>query len=151
MKIGGKVINGNFMEIIPVLRGNETIIFKAQPVSNYDDFDKVCKTPEPPKTMVPGGATGVDEKDPAFIKALDIYAEKKVAYMFIKSLEPTEIEWDTVNMADPETFGNWEKDLLALKFTEYQIIALKNGIYSAQGLDSAKIEAAKESFLAGAQ
>ena len=151
MKIGGKVIEGSYVEIIPVIRGEEEIIFKAQPVCDYDDFNKVCPEPTPPTTMKPGGEQGIDLKSPVFLEAMNKHAEKKANWMFLKALEPTEIEWDTVNMADPDTFENWEKELKGLKFTEYQIITLKNGIWAAQGLDTDKIKAAKESFLASAQ
>ena len=151
MKIGGKEIKSDYFEVIPVIRGEEEIIFKAQPVGDYVEFDKLVKAPVPPKGLKPDNVTFNDIENPAYIKQEEKYLQQRTDWMKLKSLEPSDIVWDTVNMSDPETFGNWENDLRKLKFTNYQIMAIVNGIFKAQGLDSDKIEEAKKRFLASAQ
>jgi hypothetical protein len=122
------------------------MVLKA--ITAYEDFEKVCPAPVPPKVMLPGGKTSENIEAPEFKKALEDYANKQTNWMYIKSLEPSNIGWDTVNIADPSTYENWEKDLLKAGLTQIEITRIKNGCLKAQGLDSEKIEKAKKSFLA---
>ena len=148
MKIGGKVIDNNYFEIIPIIKGENEYILKARPVSDFEDFDKVCPKPLPPKGLKKGGDTFEDTENPEYKKKLNEYIEARTAWMCITSLDKSDIEWDTVNKADPTTFNNWREDLKNAGLTAHEINRILEGIFKVQGLDSEKIEEAKKRFLA---
>ena len=39
------------------------------------------------------------------------YQKRRMAYIVVHSLEPSQIEWDTVQLDNPSTWANWETDL----------------------------------------
>ena len=71
--------------------------------------------------------------------------------MFIKSLLATDgLQFDTVDMSQPMTWANWQKELSAVLSTG-ELSAVIDIILEANGLNDKKIEAATKSFLAGQQ
>ena len=151
MKIGGKVINNNYFEIIPIVKGDDEYILKARPVSNFDEFDKLCSKPLPPKGIKKDGETFEDTENADYLKKIDEYGEKKTNWLFITSLDGSNIEWDTVNKADPTTYKNWENDLFKAGLTQHEVSRIRIAIFKAQGLDDDKIKEAKKRFLASNQ
>jgi hypothetical protein len=77
------------------------------------------------------------------------YNSKYNDYLFIKSLEATPgLEWETVNIDDPETWKNVHEELKNADLTPTEIQRIHYGIIEANGLSDAKVEEARKRFLA---
>ncbi len=151
MKIKGKKIEGSNVEICVIPRGeNEPIVFKCQAVLDMEAFDKLCPPPKAPLVQKPGGRRIVDVEDPKYIYALNQQSEKRIAYILLRSLEATEdLEWETVKMSDPDTWSNYEKELTDSGFSRIEVMRILNTCMSANCLDEARLEKARNDFLAG--
>ena len=150
MKIAGKVLDGPRVETLVIPRGEDEIILKARAVLDFDDFEKLCKPPEPPMLLKRGGeqVPRLDDKD--YLKRLDDFASKKTAWMVLKSLEATEgLEWETVKMDDPDTWRNFETELKDAGFSFAEVGLILQTVTTACGLNQSKIEEATKRFLAG--
>lgn len=152
MKIAGEKLSGPNVETIVIPRGDgrNPVIFKAQAVLNYEQFDRLCPTPTPPIKMLRGGEKQEDLNDPAYKQRMVEYATKKMAWITLKSLEATEgLEWERVDLGNPNTWGNYEKELEESGFSPVEIGRIRTGVFIANCLDDSKIEEARQSFLAG--
>jgi len=149
MKINGKIIEGPKPEVIVIPKSEEEYVFKAMPVLDYEEFEKLCPTPRPPEKVLKGGETQLDVNDKEYSKKLTEWSECKVSWMTITSLKATEgLEWDTVDMSNPETWNNYITELKA-SFTDAEVQLIINLVYTACGLNQEKIDEATKRFLAG--
>lgn len=152
MKIDGKTIEGPSEEIVVIPRASGDLVFKAKTVlaKDYEKFEAICPIPKPPVITRPrGGGTSSDMEDKEYLKALDEWAEQKVAFMFLKSISATEnLEWDTVKMAKPETWKNYKTELQAANFSELEMTKLVQCVTDANGMNEEKLIEAKKHFLA---
>lgn len=150
MKINGKSYSGGYIATVVLPRGDDYIVFKCQAVMDYKEFDELCPRPDAPTIVRPNGEKSRNYEDPAYNKKLDLWANRRTAYMIIQSLEATEgLEWDTVKKGDPDTWKNFEDDLKNAGITQGEINALTEAILTANGLNQEKIKQATEAFLAG--
>lgn len=150
MKIHGKKIHGLNTEVVVIPRQTGDIVFKAQAVLNYEDHDKINPMPKPPTRMLPGGVLQQNIEDPAYQKRLDEWATQKFYWMFVKALEATPgLEWDTVVMDNPESWGNYKKELEDSGFAPGEVARIEMCISDACGLNQSKIDEATKRFLAG--
>lgn len=148
MKIGGREIHGPNYEYVVIPRTDGNINFKISAVLNlHDEFDKVSPVPIPPKKSLPGGRSAPDFTDEGYRAEVEQRGKAKYAFLAIKSLEPSNIEWDTVKLEDPSTYVNWETDFKNAGFTHSEIQFITSGIATANNLDQQKIDDARESFL----
>lgn len=150
MKINGKNIPKRGIEVAVFPRKEGDIVFKAKPVDSFDDFEKLCPRPLPPKKLFPGGQMVEDVESADFKKALYVYAEKRSNWMIMQSLSATEgLEWETVNMSDSETWKNYIKELEDIGLSTVEMNMLFTIIQTACGLTQDKIDEATDRFLAG--
>lgn len=149
MKINGLKISGPFEVITVVTRQPKDLIFKARAVLDYTPFETLCKMPKAPMMTKPGEAPFPDLDDAEYVKGVRLYSERKVDYMVVASLSATEgLEFETVKINDPTTWGNVEKELQDSGLTEPEIRRIFASVWEANGIDETKIEAAKKRFLA---
>lgn len=152
MKIKGKKIDSPMIEIVVLPRPDGDIVFKAQAVLDFEEFDKLVTEPTPRMLLKPGGGMEKDTNNKNYRKELDEYNTQRVHWMFIKSLEATEgLEWETVDMNDPTTWKNYESELKASNFSAMEINHITRAIMIANALDDRKLKEARDSFLAGPQ
>jgi hypothetical protein len=152
MKYKGKKLEGLNTDVLVLMRNGEHIIFKAQALQNYNEFDKLCPMPDAPVIMRPGGIKEQNLKDGGYQKALASYSEKKTNYTIIKSLEPTtDLEWEKVKLDDPLTYSNWKPELEEAGFTEIEVLRILQLCTKVNCLDDSMLDEAKESFLAEAR
>jgi hypothetical protein len=155
MKLHGKKIEGINVETLVIPRGdniNDAIVFKCQAVLDMQEFDRVCPPPKAPMMIKSGGKRVLDLEDPKFKFANDQYAIKRVSYIVLKSLQATpELEWETVNMGDSDTWGNYEKELRESGFSQIEIMRIINACMSANCLNEDRLEKARNDFLASVQ
>lgn len=154
MKIKGQTISvRDFKVVIPILRGENSIYLQAAMV-NVDDFDAIYPQPIPDTIMRPGGVATKDLKKPAYVEAVTKRDNAFSNYMIIKSLlaGTEDLEFETINLKDPNTFQNIWKELqesISLSVKEQALII--NAVLEVHGLDDAKVEAARKSFLSSGQ
>jgi hypothetical protein len=152
MKYKGKKLEGLNTDVLVLMRNGEKLIFKAQALQNYNEFDKLCPMPDAPIIMRPGGIKEQNLKDGGYQKALTSYSEKKTNYTIIKSLEPTtDLEWEKVKLDDPLTYINWKPELEEAGFTEVEVLRILQLCTRVNCLDDSMLDEAKESFLAEAR
>ena len=152
VKYKGKKLEGLNTDLIVFKKNGENVVLKAQALQNYKEFDKVCPEPQPPMLMRPGGIKEPNIKDKNYQDALQQYGLKKTNYTIIKSLQITEdLEWETVNINDPETYDNWRKEFEDSGFTEIEILRILQLCSRVNCLDDSMMDEAKESFLAEAR
>jgi len=149
MKYKGKKVEGKNVEIIPIKRPEGDIIFIAEAVSNWDEFEKLLPEPTPPVVIKPGGQRVSDYTDKKFIKSVEEHARARTQWIVLKSLEATkDLEWETVDINKPETWLNYEKELKDSNFSIIEIGRIIRGVMVANSLDEDMIDAAKADFLA---
>jgi len=150
MKIKGKKIEGPNVVIAVIPRQSGDIIFKAKAVLDYDKFDALCPTPEPPTVTKPGGVTFKDVENAKYKEAVMEWAQQKTAWMVLESLKATDdLEWETVDYGKPETWDNYTKELQSSGFSDPEIARLIDAVTAANGLSQEKIDEATNRFLAG--
>jgi hypothetical protein len=152
MKINGKNIDQPNEIVCVIPRNNGDIVFKARAVLDYTIFTDLCKRPIPKMIMKRGEKEAKpDIEDKEFIAQIEQYSETKINYMIVQSLGATEgLEWDTVKMTDPTTWGNYDVDLKKSCFTDREIDAIISAVFDANGLNEARIEEARKRFLQSA-
>lgn len=150
MKIHGKKLSGPNIETVVFPRKSGDIVFQAQAVLGYDEFDKLNPEPTPPSILKRGGALVQDITDKKYIEKHNEWAESRTHFMILKSLEATPgLEWETVKMAEPETWPLYQQELTDAGFSAPEIARIVNCVVDACGLNQKKIDEATERFLAG--
>lgn len=148
MKVNGQIATRP-VALPPLVfpRGEGELVFIALAVENFDEFNKLCPEPDP-KQFGRLGPQGweVDDDSPQYRDLMKQHGRQKWAYMFIKTLEPSNIEWETVNVNQPQTWKNFEKELRSvLGHVEYG--TLVNLVEEANMMGSDHIEVARKRFL----
>lgn len=149
MKIKGKTFTEAPKKDIVILRGDEEVLFSIQAILNYDEFQELCPVPKPPVRQKAGGEITPVFDDPKYNKELTEWADRRSNWMFIKGLQATpDLEWESVILSEPDTWGNWKKEFADAGFTDAQTAYLFRSMIDLNGLDSTKIEKATKDFLA---
>jgi len=147
MKLKGKKVEGTNVEVVVIPRSDENIVFFCEAVKNYEDFDELCPKPEPPERLYPGGVRKKNIEDPEFKKAIDEWNNQRTAWTIITSLAATaDLEWETVRLDTPSTWGNYEKELKE-SFTDIEMYRIIQGVLRANCLDEEMLKEAKKNFL----
>ncbi len=148
MKIGGKEIKGPNVEILVLPRGEDEIVIKAQALADIDEFNKLCPEPKPPGRRTKNGFEP-QLNDPTYRTLLDAHNNQRIAYMVIRSLEPSQIEWETVDINNPSTWMNYVSDFRKGGLSSVEISRVIQCVMRANALDEAKLEEARKVFLIG--
>lgn len=132
MKIKGKKITPPKPVIIPIPRDDgEDLFFTCAAVLDFSEFDTVCPAPKPPVWMRPNKPNQVDTQDKKYLRNLDIYAQRKTAWLILKSLQATEdLEWETVDMQDPTTWDNFREEMEE-SLTPREVDLVIQGVFDA--------------------
>ncbi len=152
MKIGGvdpKTMSTEEVLVLP--RGEENIVFRAIGVPDYDPFNKLCPEPTAPKVHKPKEGWVDNIEEPGYKDMMKTYGRKRLAWLVITSLEPSEIEWDKVNPDIPSTWMDWDDELKANGLNQVECNRVQNLVFQANCLDEEKLSQARESFLLGQQ
>ena len=147
MKIGGVDPKTMPMEEVLVLpRGDQRIVFRAHGLEDMESFRKLCPEPTPPGKLTKDGFVP-DTEDKGYQSVLAEYQKRRLAYIAVQSLVPSDIEWDTVDLDNPATWANWEADLKAGGLAQVEINRVLGLVLEANCLDEAKLKKAREVFL----
>jgi hypothetical protein len=151
MKVGGVKAErrGELPPLCFAREDDQFLVFTAKPVYNWDEFDAICPEPDPKQfgVMTKEGWQ-VDSEAPGYLDQLRIYEKRRAAYMFIKTIEPSNIEWDKVKINDPETWKFYREELVGESgcLSENEFGHLSNLVTEANTLSYAKLEANRETF-----
>jgi hypothetical protein len=134
--------------ILVLPRAETPIVFRAKAPKDMVEFNDLCPQPKPPGKLTKDGFIP-NLNDPTYQQITSEWSRKRLGYMVIKSLAPSEIEWDTVDLANPATWGNWEADLKNAGLSQIECNRVTGLVLEANCLDEAKLDKAREVFLAG--
>jgi hypothetical protein len=149
LNIGGQTINGPSEEILVLPRVKGDIIITARAVLSMEDFDRYVRAPKAKRAFVKGKGNILLTEDPGFKKEMETYGEKRFAFMALKSLEPSEIEWQTVKLEEPNTWLGWTEELKSAGLSEIEIQRIVVCVMQANSLDENKLKEARAAFLHG--
>lgn len=150
MKLHGKKIDPA-TETLVLPRATGDLVFIATAVPSYENFEKLCPHPVPPTIKRPGEVDAQDTTDKAYVKAINLWAEYRTAWMIIESLKATPgLEWETITENTPASWPNFQKELESSGLSSNEVMRVINIVLDANGLNEKKIEAATKNFLAGA-
>ena len=138
------------MEVLVLPRGDQRLVFRARGVSDTTEFKKLCPEPKIPVRLT---ATGPEQNlnHPDYKSEMQEYGKRYIAWLVLKSLEPSEIEWDTVKIDVPGTWVNWEEDMRQGGLSQHECNLVVALVSQANSLDEAKLKAARDVFLRGPQ
>lgn len=148
MKIGGVKVTAPAETLLVLPRPDGPLVFKARPLASMDEFEALCPYPKPPGSLTKDGWVS-NPNDPSYKQVLEAHAAKRLAYVVIHTLEPSNIEWDTVDVGNPRTWANWENDLKAGGLITNERNRVLDLAIEANVLTEEKIKEARESFLRG--
>jgi len=148
MKIGGQEVKGPAEEVLVLPRSNGDVVFRAKAVLDMEPFHAACPPPKAPGMRTKDGFRP-NTDSPAYREQNLRHSELRFAYIAINSLEPSEIEWQTIDEDNPQTWLNWEKELREAGFSGVEIQRITVLIMQANALDEGKLKAAREAFLLG--
>jgi hypothetical protein len=148
MKIGGiTVAPCEELLVLPRTDGDD-IPIRAIAVAIDDEFDKLAPEPIAPMIQAKGG-NQADLKDKNYLAAVVRRGEQRFAFLLIKSLEPSNIEWEKVKLDEPRTWPKWQEELWEAGLSSVETGRIITLVMAANSLDDAKIEEARKSFLLG--
>ena len=149
MKLHGKIIDLPKPEVLVIPRDDGDLVFKAAPVIDYGEFDRLCPRPTPPVVTYKGGKQVDDTSDKTYRESIDAWGQQKVDWLLIESLKATEgLEWDNVVATDPSTWKNARTELTSC-LPDPTVSRIIDLVFQACGLNQEKIDEATKSFLAG--
>ncbi len=150
LRIGNVVVDKPSEEVLVLPRSNgPSITIIARAVLSMEEFDLLCPTPKPKAAFVKGKGNIQLTDDPAYIESLQKYGEKRFAWIALKSLEPSDIDWQTVKMDRPETWLNWTEELREAGLCDAEVQRIIVCVMQANALDDNKLSQAREAFLRG--
>jgi hypothetical protein len=147
MKIGGVELK-SCEEVLVLPRISGDIIIRAQAVTDMSAFDALCPAPVAPGIRTKDGFKP-NLKDENYIALADHYSAQRLAFMVIKSLTPSEIEWEKVKLEDPSTWLEWTKELKDGGMSDVECNRIIMCVMQANSLDEEKLKLAREVFLRG--
>lgn len=152
MKVNGKQLNGpRIVKVYLPTGDSEAVEFRFRPLRSDEDFSKVMPRPTPPEQLAPGGKKFYNENAPHYKLAMADWMAKKFDWEFLKSIDVTEdLEWEKVKIDDPNTWKLW-KDEIGAHFGDNQTNKIFGGFIEAQFVTEETMEAARKTFLTGAQ
>lgn len=148
MKIGGVLVTPPEDGLLVIPRGKTNIVFRARALDDWEEFNAICPTPKPPGVLTKNGFEA-DPKDKGYQDILLNHALQKIGYMVIRSLEPSNIEWDKVSLKSPKTWTLWEKELKAAGLMQFEINRVYEFVTETNSLTEEKLEKARADFLHG--
>jgi hypothetical protein len=152
MILRGKKLQGPNIEVIVLPRDDGDLIFKAQAILDFKDFERLCPEPKIPEVMKRGEGIVQNPEDPFYKKELEQYRQKQMNWMVVNSLRATEgLEWEQVKFEDSGTWHLYEEELRQSGFGQFEINKIIKGVWAANCLDEEKLQQARKRFLAGNQ
>jgi hypothetical protein len=149
MRIGGMEVKGLNEVMLVLSRTQGDVLITARAIPSYEEFEKLVPDPKMPVIITRDG-TKNDDLNVDYLAAVARREQLRIAYIYIKSLEPSQIEWDTVKLDTPSTWMNFRKDFENAGLSPVEINRIWGAVSEANCLSEDKLEAARARFLLGA-
>lgn len=150
MKLPGHTFEKPALVYCILPRDETSVVFICGPVLDYDEYETLCPIPKPPIQIHKGGVKIPDLQDETYLQQVSIRSDTRINYIVLKSLEyTTDLEWETVDMGDPKTWGNYIQELKDCYFTTTEVQRIQNACFEANSLSEARVEEARANFFAG--
>jgi hypothetical protein len=150
LRIGGQTVDKPSEQVLVLPRANgDDIIITARAVLSMEDFDRYVPAPQAKRAWVKGKGNILMTEDPGFLKEMETYGEKRFAFMAIKALEPSEIEWEKTKLEDPSTWTGWTEELKEAGLSDVEVQRIVVCVMQANSLDEKKLTEARAAFLRG--
>ena len=146
--IGGKVIAGPKTKLLVIPREDGDIVFRFTAVTDDSKFDIVAPRPKPPRSFRVGVGTVEKFDDPAFLQALERRDSWRTDWFFLESIRPSNIEWATVDYANPDTWKNWRTDLKEAGFSVPEVNLVFSAFVETNMINDEMLKEARDRFLA---
>ena len=150
LRIGNTIVDGPSEEVLVLPRLHGEVIIRTRAVTDMKPFDAMCPEPSAPKKLVKGGFE-IDYENTGYLEAIAKHGELRFAFICVKSLEPSDIEWQRVKMDSPNTWLEWAKEMEEAGLSSVEVNRILLAVMSANSLDEAKLKAARDSFVRGMQ
>lgn len=144
MKINGQSIHVPFEKTIYIYRLPENIAIQAKAVPFLEDFERLCPEPKRMKVMVDGKFSHFDDAHPKYQAKVKEHNVQYLNYLVLRTLD---IEWDTVDLEDPETWGNWKKEASASGFSNAECNRLANECVAVHNPTAEMVDQMRDDFL----
>lgn len=148
MRIGGREVTGPNEEVLVLPRLGDDIVIRAQAVGDMSMFETLVPEPKAPGKLTKDGWVPL-KGDETYVQKVAHYNEQRFAFMAIHSLEPSNIEWENVDLENPKTWCNWNVELQEAGLSDVEINRVVVCIMQANALDEKKLKEARELFLCG--
>lgn len=145
MKVNGVVITPPSDQVLVLERGENEIVFIARAVPDWEEFKKLCPEPKPPVVQTKNG-TEPDYKDEGYKASVVEHNKRLNAWLIIRSLEPSNIEWEKVDPQDPSTWTKWEEELTQSGLTQFEAGRVVQLVTEANTLNEDKIKEARDRY-----
>lgn len=153
MKIGDQIIEGDLAnpneDILVLPRKNSQIVITARAFKSLEEFEENVPKPTPQKVFQKGKGWLPNLKDKTYMDQMTKYGKLRVAYYVVKSLEPSDIQWTTLDPVDLTTWDRWEEDFLNAGFNQHECNLILGLCLAVNNLDERKLEQARELFALG--
>ncbi len=150
MKLSGHTFDSPSVVYCILPRDGDSIVFKCGPVLDYDEYEALCPVPKPPIQIHKGGVKIPDLQDATYVQQVSDRSDQRINYIVLKSLSYTEdLVWETVDLKDPRSWGNYEQELKDCYFTAIEVQRIQNACFEANSLSEARVEEARANFFAG--
>ena len=120
-----------------------------------DGFYEIATEPKPPLIEYPpstGKPPENDYNDEKYLQRVRDFNTSRYYWMLLTSLKDSpDIEWETIDMTKPDTYKNFETELVSAQFLPAEINAIRSAVSKVNALDEQQLEAARKSFLASLQ
>ncbi len=150
MRVDGEELNNEDAVYGPfvIRRGDKLHGFYTRPVWTMDGFDEMVPEPEPlpGETVFTKNGKKPDFDHPEFKARLAKYSRQRWGYFVLYSLEPSNVEFDGVDIGDPESLDKVEEAIKA-SLGHYEYAGLMRLVDEANSIDKLKMEANRKSFL----
>lgn len=151
LKIGGKIVDGPKQALLVLPRPDGDIPFKFVAVLDDEEFIKLCPRPVAPKSMKPGIGIIENTEDPKYKAAVEARGEQRADWFFLKSIEPSAIEWNKVKMEDCTTWANWREELKEAGFNMQERDRIYVTFLETNSVSDSMVDEARARFLASQQ
>lgn len=148
MKIGGVEVKPCVEVLVLPRAESEDIIIRAKSVSINEDFEKLVPEPVAPNVRTKDGSKP-DLKDESYRQQVKARENKRFAYMVLRSLEDSNIEWEKTDIDRHETWDGWDKELQEAGLSEVETNRIIGAVMVANSLDESKLVEARAAFLQG--
>lgn len=150
LRIGSMIVDGPAEEVLVLPRLQGDIVIRTRAVTDMKPFEAMCPEPNPPKKLVKGGFQ-IDKDNLGYLDAVAKHGDLRFAYICVKSLEPSDIEWAGVSLEQPSTWKEWSQELSDAGMSSVEVNRILLAVMAANSLDETKLKQARDSFVLGMQ